>query len=39
VLRSGLATSLGKWGCQVFARKGQPTLAVVAVARNLLVQV
>jgi len=39
VLRKGRATPLGKWGWKLFARKGQRNIAVVAVARKLLVQV
>ena len=39
VMRSGRSTSLGILGCQIFARKGQRNMAVVAVARNLLAQV
>jgi len=39
VLRTGKNTPLGKWGWQLFARKGQRNIAVTAVARKLLVQV
>lgn len=39
VLRMGKNTPLGKWGWKLFARKGQRNIAVVAVARKLLVQV
>lgn len=39
VLRMGSATSLGQWGWKLFARKGQRNIAVVAIARKLLVQV
>ena len=39
VLRMGSNTPLGKWGWKLFARKGQRNIAVVAVARKLLVQV
>ena len=39
VLRMGRATPLGQWGWKLFARKGQRNIAVVAVARKLLVQV
>jgi transposase len=39
VLRMGKTTPLGQWGWKLFARKGQRNIAVVAVARKLLVQV
>jgi len=39
VLRSGRQTVLGQWGWRLFARKGHRNVAVVAVARKLLVQV
>jgi transposase len=39
VLRMGRHTPLGKWGMKLFARKGQRNIAVVAIARKLLVQV
>ena len=39
ILRTGRNTSLGKWGWKLFARKGQRNIAVVAVARKLVVQV
>ena len=39
VLRMGKNTPLGQWGWKLFARKGQRNIAVVAVARKLLVQV
>lgn len=39
VLRSGRATPLGQWGWKLFARKGQRNIAVIAIARKLLVQV
>jgi len=39
VLRMGRATPLGQWGWKLFARKGQRNIAVVAIARKLLVQV
>jgi len=39
VLRMGKNTPLGKWGWKLFARKGQRNIAVVAVARKLLIQV
>ncbi|MCK9588556.1 MAG: transposase [Terrimicrobiaceae bacterium] len=39
VLRMGGNTPLGKWGWNLFARKGNRNTAVAAVARKLLVQV
>lgn len=39
VLRSGKNTPLGKWGWKLFARKGRRNIAVVAVARKLIVQI
>jgi len=39
VLRIGKNTPLGKWGWKLFARKGRRNIAVVAVARKLIVQV
>lgn len=39
VLRSGRDSALGKWGWKLFARKGQRNIAVVAVARKMVVQV
>jgi hypothetical protein len=39
VLRTGRATPLGQWGWKLLARKGQRNIAVVAIARKLLVQV
>lgn len=39
ILRTGRHTSLGQWGWRLFARKGNRSVAVVAVARKLLVQV
>jgi transposase len=39
VLRTGRNTALGQWGWKLFARKGERNLAVVAVARKLVVQV
>lgn len=39
VLRMGRNSPLGQWGWKLFARKGQRNIAVVAVARKLLVQV
>jgi transposase len=39
VLRMGRNTPLGQWGWKLFARKGQRNMAVVAIARKLLVQV
>jgi len=39
VLRMGRATPIGQWGWKIFARKGQRNIAIVAVARKLLVQV
>jgi transposase len=39
VLRMGRNSPLGKWGWKLFARKGQRNIAVVAVARKMLVQV
>ena len=39
VLRSGRDSTLGKWGWKLFARKGQRNIAVVAVARKMVVQV
>jgi transposase len=39
VLRMGRHTLLGQWGWKLFARKGNRNVAVVAVARKLLVQV
>jgi transposase len=39
VLRMGRNTPLGQWGWKLFARKGQRNIAVVAIARKLLVQV
>jgi transposase len=39
VLRMGRGTPLGQWGWKLFARKGERNIAVVAVARKLLVQV
>lgn len=39
VLRQGRATPLGKWGWQIFLRKGRRSVAVVATARKLVVQV
>lgn len=39
VLRMGRHTPLGKWGWKLFARKGSRNIAVVAVARKLVVQV
>ncbi|MFZ9936990.1 MAG: IS110 family transposase [Luteolibacter sp.] len=39
VLRMGRDTPLGQWGWKLFARKGQRNIAVVAIARKLLVQV
>jgi hypothetical protein len=39
VLRMGRHTALGQWGWKLFARKGSRNVAVVAVARKLLVQV
>jgi transposase len=39
VLRMGRDSTLGKWGWKLFARKGQRNIAVVAVARKMVVQV
>jgi len=39
VLRMGRHTALGQWGWKLFARKGNRNVAVVAIARKLLVQV
>jgi transposase len=39
VLRMGRHTTLGQWGWKLFARKGNRNVAVVAVARKLVVQV
>jgi transposase len=39
VLRMGKASAMGQWGWKLFARKGNRNVAVVAVARKLLVQV
>lgn len=39
VLRMGKATAMGQWGWKLFARKGNRNVAVVAIARKLLVQV
>ncbi len=39
VLRTGRNTTLGRWGWKLFARKGSRNIAVVAVARKLLVRV
>lgn len=39
VLRMGRHTALGQWGWKLFARKGNRNVAVVAVARKLVVQV
>lgn len=39
VLRMGKATPLGQWGWKLFARTGQRNIAVVAIARKLVVQV
>ncbi len=39
VLRRGMNTPLGKWGWQLFARKGNRNVAVAAIARKLVVQV
>jgi len=39
VLRMGRSSALGKWGWQLFARKGHRHIAVAAVARKLAVQV
>jgi transposase len=39
ILRMGKATALGQWGWKLFARKGNRNVAVVAVARKLVVQV
>jgi transposase len=39
VLRMGRNTPLGQWGWKLFARKGLRNIAVVAIARKLLVQV
>lgn len=39
VLRTGRNTALGKWGWQLFARKGHRNIAVAAVARKLAVQI
>lgn len=39
VLRMGRTTPLGQWGWKLFARKGNRNIAVVAVARKLVVQV
>lgn len=39
VLRMGRATSLGQWGWKLFAKRGNRNVAVVAVARKLVVQV
>jgi len=39
VLRKGRNTPLGQWGWKLLARKGQRSIAVVAIARKLLVQV
>lgn len=39
VLRMGRDSALGKWGWKLFARKGQRNIAVVAVARKMVVQV
>lgn len=39
ILRNGRATTLGKWGWKLFARKGQRNVAVAAVARKLVEQV
>jgi len=39
VLVHGRHTALGQWGWKLFARKGNRNVAVVAIARKLLVQV
>ena len=39
VLRMGRESALGKWGWKLFARKGQRNIAVVAIARKMVVQV
>lgn len=39
VLRSGRDSALGKWGWKLLMRKGQRNIAVVAVARKMVVQV
>ena len=39
ILRNGRNSALGKWGWKLFARKGQRNIAVVAIARKLVVQV
>jgi transposase len=39
ILRSARHTTLGKWGWQLFARKGNRNVAVAGIARKLLVQV
>jgi transposase len=39
VMRHGRNSDLGKWGWKLFARKGQRNIAVVAIARKLVMQV
>ena len=39
VLRMGRQTALGQWGWRLFARKGTRNIAVVAIARKLVVQI
>jgi transposase len=39
VLRMGSRSQIGKWGWKLFARKGQRNIAVVGVARKMVVQV
>lgn len=39
ILRHGRDSALGKWGWKLFARKGLRNVAVVAIARKLVVQV
>ncbi len=39
VMRHGRNSELGKWGWKLFARKGQRNIAVVAIARKLVIQV
>jgi transposase len=39
VLRCGRDSDLGKWGWNLFARKGSRNIAVAAIARKLLVKV
>jgi transposase len=39
VLRTGSRTKLGKWGWKLFVRKGERSIAVVGVARKMVVQV